>query len=302
MRRLLLAVVCALLATFAFGTGLAEESDRPLQRIVTDSSGAELLFEQAPTRIISVAPSLTETVFALGKGEYLVGRSRFCDYPAATEDILSIGSIRSPSIETIVSLEPDVVLASTHFQEDTAQTLADLGIPVVYLYNPNSFEGVYSTIETVGLLLDAEAEAEQLTAEMQADVQEVLTTVSVVDDDDRPSVYYVVAFGQSGDFTAGGDTFIGQMLEMVRADNIAADSEGWAYSFESIVEGDPDLVIASQYRDTRANLESTDGYKDLPAIAEGRLYTFDNNTVDRQGPRLAQGLRALAAIVHPELF
>ena len=302
MRRLLLAVVCALVATLAFGTGLAEETEAPLQRVITDSSGAEVVFAEAPSRVVSVAPSLTETVFALGKGDLLVGRSDFCDYPAATADILSIGSIRTPSIETIVSLEPDVVLASTHFQEDTAQTLADLGIPVVYLYNPNSFEGVYNAIETVGSLLDAEAEAADHIAEMQAEVESVLATVSGVADEARPSVYYVVGFGQYGDFTAGGDTFIGEMLDMVRADNIASDSEGWAYSFELVVEADPDLVIASQYWGAREGLESTDGYKDLPAIAEGRLFTFDNNTVDRQGPRLATGLRNLAELVHPDLF
>ncbi len=301
MKRLLLVMVCTLVATFAFGTGLAEES-APVVRVITDASGAELEFAQTPTRVISVAPSLTETVFALGRGDLLVGRSDFCDYPAAASDVLSIGSIRDPSVETIVSLEPDVVLASTHFQEDTAQTLSELGIPVVYLYNPDSFDGVYNAIDTIGTLLDAEAEAAALTAEMRADVADVLSTVSVVADDARPSVYYVVGFGQWGDFTAGGDTFIGEMLNMVRADNIASDSEGWSYSFEKIVEANPEIMIASQYRGTRESLETTDGYKDLPAIAEGRLYTFDNNMVDRQGPRLAQGLRALAEIIHPELF
>ncbi len=112
----------------------------------------------------------------------------------------------------------------------------------------------------------------------------------------------MVGFGQWGDFTAGGDTFIGEMLDMAGADNIASDLEGWAYSLEKIVEADPEIMICSQHWGAKEGLESTDGYRELSAVVEGRLFAFDNDAVDRQGPRLATGLRALAAIIHPELF
>lgn len=299
MKRLLLLLVCVFAAALVSGTPVAEETPMTAGITITDSSGAVITFESVPDRVVSAAPNITEAIFAIGRGDAIVGRTDYCDYPEEVSGITSIGSLREPSLETIVSLEPDVVIASTHFQPEVGEALQGVGVPVVYLYDPGSFEGVYDVIESLGELLDAQDAAADVVSGMKSDVADVLARVAGAT---KPSVYYVVGFGQWGDFTAGGDTFIGQMLEMINADNIAKDSEGWAYSFEKIVEADPDIVICSQYWGAKEGLQTTDGYKDLPAIADGRLYAFDNNTVDRQGPRLAEGLRALAAIVHPDLF
>lgn len=303
MKRLLLLLGFVLVAGLASGVGETEVEPAPGadDRIeVTDSAGITVAFDRYPARVISAAPNVTETIFALGKGDALVGRTDFCDYPPGASSVPSIGNLMDPNLETIVELQPDVVIASTHFQRDVAATLNELGIPVLYFFDPKSFEGTYEIISRIGAAIGAEAEAERVVGQMRAEVAEVLKTVEEAEH--HPSVYYAIDFGQWGDFTAGGDTFLGRLLEMAGGDNIASDLEGWSYSFEKIVEADPDLIICSVYWDARERLLTTDGYKDLRAVAEGRVYEIDNNLVDRQGPRLAEGLRALAEIIHPELF
>ena len=115
-------------------------------------------------------------------------------------------------------------------------------------------------------------------------------------------MYYVVGFGKSGDFTAGKDTFIGNMIEIAGGKNAADDAIGWKYSVEKLVEKDPDVLICSKFFDTKKGIEATTGYKDLKAVKNGNLLEVDDNTITRQGPRLAEGLEAMAKLIHPELF
>ena len=111
-----------------------------------------------------------------------------------------------------------------------------------------------------------------------------------------------MGFGQGGDYTAGGNTFVGRLLEMAGGRNIAADLDGWAYSLEKVVAGDPDIVLVSEHYGMPEQLRSAQGYRELRAVQNGRVRPIDNDMIDRPGPRLAQGLRELAAAIHPELF
>ena len=266
---------------------------------IEDSEGNQVVIDAKPEKIVSVAPSITETMFALDVEELLVGRTDYCDYPAEVSGIASIGTLKDPSIEKIVELETDLVIASTHFSEDVHEKLTELGIQVIVL-NPNdSFEGVYGVIDALGEITDAKSEAEALTEEMRATVLEVQTKVKGLE---APSVYYVVGYGEYGDFTAGGDTFISEMIRMANGVNIADDVEGWSYSVEKVVEHDPDMLIVSAYYDAKAGILEANGYKDLRAAAGGMIFEIDNNLIDRQGPRLAEGFKALAMIIHPDAF
>ncbi|RCX20109.1 iron complex transport system substrate-binding protein [Anaerobacterium chartisolvens] len=266
---------------------------------VTDSYDRRIEITAEPQRVISIAPNITEIVFSLDRSEKLVGRSEYCDFPEEAADIASIGSLTEPSIERIAELKPDLVIASTHFAKETVQTLEELGIKVAVFYGEESFEGVYDTIRKVGTVLDAKENAEKLVSEMKIKVQNVLDKVA---DKPKPSVYYVVSFGKTGDYTAGGDTFIGNMLEMAGGRNTADDVTGWAYSLEKLIEQKPEIIICSKYYNSKQGIENTNGYKELEAVKAGRLYEIDNNLLDRQGPRLAQGLEELARIIHSEVF
>lgn len=264
---------------------------------ITDSYGIEITLEKEPEKVISIAPNMTELVFALGKEQKLIGRTEYCDYPEAATKIESIGSMMKPDIEKVISLEPDVVFVSTHFDEENRKKLADLGIKVVGLYEEHEMTGVYTMIETLGTTLNAKETASTVVADMKAKVDDVTAKVA---NEKKPSVYYVVGFGEGGDYTASGNTFIGKMIEMAGGENIAKDVEGWSYSKESLVEADPEyIIIASGLKE---QFMETEGYKDLTAVKEGRVYGIDENLLNRQGNRNADALIELAKIIHPEVF
>jgi iron complex transport system substrate-binding protein len=266
---------------------------------ITDSYNRKVTIDKEPQRIISVAPNITEIIFSLGMGNKLVGRTDYCDYPEQVKSIPSVGTIEAPSIEKIVELKPDVVIASTHFNKETVEKLEQLNIKVLLLYGQESFDGVYETIEKVGQVINAQDKAEKIVSTMKAKVQEI---VNKVKNANKPKVYYVIGYGQYGDYTAGKGTFISQMIEMAGGTNVANDVEGWKYSIERLVEHNPDILICSKYFDSKKGIMQTNGYKDLDAVKNGKLFEIDNNLLDRQGPRLADGLEELARIIHPELF
>lgn len=266
---------------------------------IQDSFEREIVIEKEPNRVISIAPSITEMIFTVGAGEKLVGRTEYCDYPEEATKVDTVGSLSEPNIEKIVELEPDVVIAATHFKEESLEKLEALNIPVVILYDGENFEEVYKAIATVGEIVNHSQEAKNVIAAMEQKLKEVMDKVK---DREKPSVYYVVGFGEYGDYTAGGDTFVGKMIEMAGGENVAKEAEDWSYSLEKLVEQDPDILICSQFFDAKAGIEVANGYKDLTAVKEGHLYEIDNNLLDRQGPRLADGLEALARIIHPDAF
>ncbi len=266
---------------------------------VIDSYGREVTIEEKPEAVVSLAPSITETIFALDAEDVLKGRTDYCDYPEEVKEIASIGSLRDPSIEAIASLAPDLVIASTHFKEETLAKLEEIGIKVIVLSSQDRFDGVYEVIEETGRVLDHNKEARDVILNMKAKVQLITEKIS---DLEPTEVYYVVGFGEYGDYTAGGDTFISQMIEMSGGVNAAAEIKGWSYSIERIIEKDPYMLICSIHHDSKKNIEMTRGYKDLTAVKEGRLFEIDDDLLDVQGPRLADGLEALAKVLHPEAF
>lgn len=264
---------------------------------IRDSYDREVKIEKEPQRIVALAPNITEIMFALGREDQLVGRTDYCDYPSEVSKIASIGSLQTPSIEKIATLKPDLVIASTHFSKDTLKKLEELKIPTVVLYGDEDFEGVYETISKAGKILNAEKNAEIIIGDMKKKVD---TVTKNVEGKDKPSVYYVIGYGKSGDYTAGKNTFIGQLIKMAGAKNVADDVDEWKYSLEKLIEKNPDIMICSLDGGVKQGLESTNGYKDLKAVEGGKLYAFNTNLIDRQGPRLADGLVELAKIIHPE--
>lgn len=280
----------------------SSQQEEPMQQAaypltVTDSNGDEVTLESEPQKIVSVAPNLTELVYALGAGDLLVGRSDYCDYPQEVSAVESVGTITTPDIEKLISFEPDLVLVSTHFDEENTQKLNELNVPVLTLYEENSMEGVYDMVETLGTALNRSTQAEECISQMQETISETEDKVKGLD---APTVYYVVGYGEYGDYTAGGDTFVGKMLEAAGGDNIAKEVTGWSITLEEIIEKDPSIIIIGE--SMKDDFMSSPNYSDLTAVKENRVYGIDNNMLDRQGYRNAEGLRTLAEIFHPEAF
>ena len=273
----------------------AEQTAYPVE--LTDSYGDVVTLEYEPERIVSVAPNLTELLYELDASEKLVGRSDYCDYPEEVLDVETVGSLYTPDIEKIISLEPDLVIVSTHFDEENAAKLEELNIPVLTLYEEHNVTGVYDMIDILGTAINRNAQAADCVSKMQDTIDEVSTAVEGLE---APSVYYVVSYGEGGDFTAGGDTFIGGLIELAGGDNIAKNVSGWNITLEEIVEADPSIIITSEY--DKEGFMSDANYTNLTAVKEGNVYTIDNNLLDRQGYRNAQGIKELAEIFHPEAF
>lgn len=282
-------------------TGEATDEDAVAYEPVTftDGMGIEIEISEEPMRIISLAPSMTEMIYALDLGDRLVGRTDYCNYPEAALAVESIGSLREPNVEGIIALNPDLVLMSTHASEEAHAKFEAAGIKVAVLTAQESFDGVYQLLEQMGTIFHVEEKAQAIIEDMQADVKDVMDKVAGVE---KKTVYYVVGFGEYGDFTATGDTFIHEMLEMAGGENIAADGEGWSYNLETIIEKDPEYILCSELYDTKGQLEATEGYQDLTAVKEGRLVAINQDLLSRQGPRLAEGLKVIAQVLHPELF
>lgn len=306
-KRNILAVIMTLLICFAVtacgksttagNTQTVKNTSYPLK--IVDSYNRNVTIEKEPKRIISISPSITETIFALGKGSELVGRTDYCDYPEQAKKVSSIGDMMNPSIEKIVALKPDVVIVSNMFNKDTIKKLEDLKITVVVLYGKENFDGVYDNITKVAEVINANEKSKTIVSDMKKKVADVEAKVKSAK---KPSVYYVVSYGKSGDYTAGKDTFVGNMIEMAGGKNAAGDTTGWKYSLEKLVQNNPDIIICTKFYDTKKGIESATGYKDLKAVKDGKLLEIDNNLLDRQGPRQADGLEALAKLIHPELF
>lgn len=266
---------------------------------VKDSQGNETVIEKEPKRIISVAPSITEIIYALGKGDELVGRTDYDDYPEQVKNVESVGSLTDPNVEKIIALKPDIVIASTHFRDEVEKKLEDLGIKVVVLYDANNFNGVYDSINTVGQIVNAQDKAKDIVTSMKKKIEDVEEKVK---GREIPKVYYVVGFGKDGDFTATGDTFIGQLINMAGGNNIAKDATSWKYSLEKIIANNPDYIVISKNNGMKEQFMATAGYEELSAVKNNKVIEIDDNLLNRQGPRLADGVEALAKILHPDAF
>ncbi len=266
--------------------------------IISDSLDRVREFEQIPEKVISLSPTLTEIIYALDMGEKLVGRTDWCNYPEQVFDVTSVGNMDVPSVETIISLSPDVVVVSLITTEETVNILEQAGIKCVVIDAENTFEGAYTNINMVGLLLGAVDEATIIVDQMKEEVSEITTKLLNVT---PKTVYYIMGYGEYGDFTAGADTFISEMIFLAGGINVADDTTDWSYSVEKLVEHNPEVLICSMWAPAEGLKEAT-GYSDLAAVINNRVVTIEDDLMQRIGPRITIGLLEVAKALHPTLF
>lgn len=278
----------------------SNEADKAFNVTITDSTGTEITLTKKPERIVSLAPSTTEILCALGLEDKIVGRTKDCNYPESITSVPEVGGTSDPNVETIVSLTPDLVVGATHVSEEVINKLREVGINVAFLNEQESFEGTYSAIEKVAMLTGTDEKAVEVIDGMKQKVADVQEAVKGLNLTELPKVYYCVGFGES-DYTAGGDTFISEIISLAGATNIAQEISGWSISKEQIAEGDPDMIIGPSGRDMATQMAATDFYKDLRAVTEGKVYEIDGDSISRQGPRVADALVEMAQTIHPEL-
>ena len=265
----------------------------------TDSYGNSVRIESSPQRIVSCGPAITELMYALGQQDKLVGRTDYCNYPEACLEIASVGAIDTPSVETIVALQPDLVIASSVFSKESYEQLTGFGIKVICFNEERDPDGVYHMIASLGQVMNANEEASSAIAEMKSKIETVQSRIHA-SQQAEPSVYYVVSFGEYGDFTCGGDTYIHQMITLAGGRNIAEDVMGWSFSVDQLIEKDPDIIIVPLW--AKEDFMKTAPYDQLSAVKNGKVYSFDTDMLDRQGVRNADAIEELASIFYPEAF
>ena len=272
-------------------TAAAEESEFSYPLTLTDAYGNEVTIEEEPQTIVTVSPALTEIVYALGGEDKLIGRSEYDDYPEAVFDVQSVGAIDMPDTELIVSLDPDVVLASSIFSEEAYNALTDAGITVVIIKDETSLDALTTYIETVADVIGLHDEGEALAMEVSDEIAAVADEASETIAGDGITVYYCMGYGEYGDYTAGGDTYINDIIEVAGCENAAGDIEGWSISTEELLELDPYIILVPSWG-YDAFLE-TEPYTELTAVQEGRVLSVDPNLFERIGPRNVDAVRTV---------
>jgi len=294
-------VPTALLVGCAAPTPALTPTLEPL--ILTDSRGQEVEVPRDVERIVSLAPSNTEILFALGLGDRVVGVTQFCDYPQEAQAIEKVGGFMDLNVEKIVSLAPDLVLAIEGVPEAVAK-LEEVGIAVLVL-QPTDLESIYHTIELVGQGAGAEEGARELIASMRQRVEAITAKVEGVKE--RPRVFYELdATDPAKPYTAGPDTWHDQFIGLAGGTNIAGevDMQWVQFSTEEIISQDPDIIFLgdANFGVTPEDVAQRPGWEAIKAVRSGAVYPIDDNLISRPGPRVVEGLETLARTIHPELF
>ncbi len=246
-----------------------------------------------------MAPNMTELLFALGAGKKIVGRSHYCDYPEAAVSIESIGHLYAPNIEKIISLKPDLVIAATHYNEKSLAHIRSAGIPVIEQPTPTSIATIFSYIHRAGLIIDHHQEAGALVSTLEAKLNKIKALHSKISK--RPSIYYSVATGRSGEYTAGGDTYLSDLITHCGGNNIAHDITGWRYNIELLLVKNPEIILGDSL--AYKTMISHPNYQNLKAIQQKNFIIIDETIFTRMSPRLIlSGADQLFKIFQPTLY
>jgi iron complex transport system substrate-binding protein len=272
---------------------------------LTDGLGREVTLNGLPQRIVSLAPSNTEILFAIGAGDQVVGRDELSDFPEEAKSATDIGSaFGALNTELIVSLEPDLILAAEINTPEQVKQLEDLGLTVYYLKNPTTLEEMYGNLELVAQMTGHTEETVTLIDSLKARVAAVDEKIAPLSS--RPSVFYELdGTDPAKPFTAGKGTFIDQLIERAGGHNIASDLEGYPQlSLEQVVAADPAFIILgdARYGVSPESIAERPGWENLSAVKNGQVVPFNDDLVSRPGPRLVDALEELAKLLRPELF
>ena len=304
MVRKLLAITFLLTLLTACGPTALPQNSKSVS--LTDGSGRTVFIQLPAQRVVSLAPSNTEVLFAVGAGPELVGRDSFSDYPPEAKDVADIGGgVGALNMELILSKKPDLVLASPLTPPEQVADLGKAGLTVYVLPNPKTFDDLYANLETAGKLTGHDQDAAKLVDSLKARVKKVTDQVTNVAQ--RPVVYYELdATDPSAPYTSGPDTFVDLLIRTAGGENFGSTLKGdWVQvSVETLLMRQPDYIVLGDnaYGVTADTVKARPGWDALKAVKDGRIFGFDDNTVSRPGPRLVDGLEAMAKLIHPELF
>jgi iron complex transport system substrate-binding protein len=272
------------------------------ERLLIDEAGRRVKVPLSVRRIISLAPNITEILFALGLRQEIIGVTDYCDYPEEVSTKPRIGGFVNPDVEKIVSLKPDLVIAITDGNRwDTIERLSDLRLPV-YTVDPKGFDGVMRTIRNMGEITGRVEESRAVIRRIAERKERIVSMTRALP---RPAVFFQV--GDAPVITVGKGTLANDLIRLAGGRSISEDQplSYPPYGIETILSKAPEIIIFSSM-DTRKNysdlIRKWQAWKSIPAVKSSSIYVIDSNLVDRPAPRIVEGLEALARMIHPEVF
>jgi iron complex transport system substrate-binding protein len=311
--------VIVLIASAAFvyvyyqGQPSGEELEA-LQNLV-DDHGYKTSLTAYPDRIVSLAPSCTEILYAIDAGDKVVAVTNYDNYPynftawIASGNMTSIGGFEDPNMEVIASLNPDLILASGGVQEETVETLRNLGYKVLVL-DPTNVTGVLQNIELVGKATDKNAEATVLVNDITSRIDAV--TNKVADVTSKPKVYYEVFYDPTSLWAAGSKAWQNELIDKAGGINVFADQplDYFQSSVEAVVVRNPDVIVLpaggmgeeTPFWGSIDEVKARPAWGTISAVQNDRLYQINSDIIQRAGPRVADAIEQLAEFFHPELF
>lgn len=293
---------CASQATPAGAPG----ANSPEPIVSVDATGAEIRLASPAQKIISLAPSNTEILFAVGAGQQVIAREDFSNFPPEAAGLPSVGgNMGQLNMEEIVRLQPDLILASPLTAPEVLQSLKEITPAVYVLPNPTNLDELYANLATVGALTGRSAEATQLVENLSGRAKAVLDKVANATE--KPKVFYELdSTDPAKPWTAGPGTFVDMLISQAGGQNIGASLSGeWAQiSQEELIVQDPQVILLGDaaYGVTPEQVAARPGWGDLAAVKANRVVAFNDDLASRPGPRLIDGLEAMAKIFHPDLF
>jgi iron complex transport system substrate-binding protein len=280
----------------------AKRTAYPLK--VKDATGKEFVFEKAPARIASVSPAETETLFALGLGDKVIGVSDFCDYPAEAKSKPKLGSITKPNEEALVGANADLVMTGVSMKTPTVDKLRELKISL-FKVEPKTIDDVMNNIKVMGQIFDRQEQAEKLVASMEAERKKVTDAVKDLKPEQKKKVFIEISPG----WTVGKGEFIDELVTISGGINVAADEKGYVkLSEEKIIAANPQVIlypknlIDDQSKKTLDQIiRERSGWNKMEAVKTGKLAGVDKDTMSRPGPRITAALVEFAQGIYPEL-
>jgi len=272
------------------------------ERLLTDEIGRKVKVPHSPKRIISLAPSITEILFALGLNEEIVGVTDFCDYPEAASKKPKIGGFVSPNVEKIVSLKPDLIIAIRDGnREETGQRLNDLGLPV-YWVNPKGFDGVTKTIQNIGETVGKREKSTRIIRDMGNKKERIARLTQSLP---KPKIFFQMGYDPI--ITVGRGTLADDLIRLAGGRSISENESMYypLYSIENVISKAPEIIIISSMESKRDYLnliKKWQNWKSIPAVERNAIHLVDSNLVDRPTPRIVEGLEAMVRLIHPEVL
>ncbi len=296
-------ILCFLIAFFPT---YAQETKTVELTVIKDDLDREVEIPDPVTSVITLAPSLTETLYYLDALDLLTGCDIYSDYPEEVAELERVTNWDlSLNYEVLTAAQPDVILAAEINGLDQIKDLEQLGLTVFCIKNPADFDELYETIRLVGEVIGKEDKAEEVVKQMQDRVDAVIKAME--GNTNTPLVFYEMdATDPTKPWTAGKGTFISTILSLAGAKNLGDEAEGeWIQmGLENLIEASPEIILLGDYYygNTPDAVVQRTGWDSIEAVKEGRMYGFDDNLVSRPGPRLVEGLEIIAEIIHPERF